>query len=284
MTKDRLDKKLAVEHAELSRSALKRLIIGGSVSVNDKVTLDPNAKVGEMDEVKIKSTSEEVLTKTSFKVDVIYEGADCIVISKPEGMLTHSKGGLLDEETVASWLARRQKKDNTTSNREGIVHRLDRATSGVMVCAKNEESRVWLQKQFSQRKVKKTYLAVVEGEMKPKEAVIDMPIGRNPKMPQRFRVDSNGKSAITHYATENFIEKDDGLMSLLIVTPTTGRTHQLRVHFSHLKHPIVGDTFYNGRGADRLYLHALSLEITLPNSNRMTFSAKKPKSFDNPKV
>lgn len=284
MSRERLDKRLVSENAKLSRSVLQRLITDGKVYVNDKVTLDPNTRVSSEDNVTLEINQVDDAVVDEYEVEIMYEDEDCVVINKPEGMLTHSKGALIEEQTVASWLSKKQNW-NTNNNRKGIVHRLDRSTSGVMICAKSEESQSWLQKQFSQRKTKKTYLAVVSGEISPKEAVIDMPIARNPKKPQRFRVDGKGKSAITHYVTEGFIEADNGLMlSLLRVTPTTGRTHQLRVHFAHLRHPILGDTFYNGSSSDRLYLHALSLELTLPSKKRMRFNAKKPKSFDNPKV
>lgn len=160
--------------------------------------------------------------------------------------------------------------------RAGIVHRLDRATSGVMICAKTPEALSWLQKQFSQRKVKKSYAAVVEGVLKEEEAVIDMPIERNPRKPQLFRVGINGKPAATAYK----VLKSNRKLSLLALKPTTGRTHQLRVHLEHLGHPILGDTFYGGKPADRLYLHASSLEITLPNRERKVFKVPMPPQFE----
>jgi RluA family pseudouridine synthase len=187
--------------------------------------------------------------------------------------LTHSKGAFNPEPTVASWLGSRLSGMN--GERAGIVHRLDRATSGVMICAKTPEALSWLQKQFSMRKVKKTYVAVVEGDLALPEAIIDMPIERNPKKPQTFRVGSNGKPAVTAYKV---LQTSTG-RSLIELRPTTGRTHQLRVHLAHIKHPVVGDTFYRGVNADRLLLHALSLEITLPNRQRKIFTAPLPAEF-----
>jgi len=175
---------------------------------------------------------------------------------------------------VATWLSNRQKGMN--GDRAGIVHRLDRATSGVMVAARTAEALGWLQKQFSQRKVKKAYIAIIKGELPNKEAIIDMPIERNPRHPQTFRVGVRGKAAVTAYE----VVKTANGYSLLKLQPTTGRTHQLRVHLAHLGHPIVGDTLYGGEPADRLFLHALSLEITLPNKQRRTFEAPLPKEFE----
>jgi 23S rRNA pseudouridine1911/1915/1917 synthase len=163
-----------------------------------------------------------------------------------------------------------------SGNRAGIVHRLDRATSGVMILAKNPDTLSMLQKQFSQRKTKKAYEAIIVGSLPNPEANIDMPIERNPKKPQTFRVGVNGKTAQTYYKTVKTNDK----YSLLELKPVTGRTHQLRVHLKQLDHPIVGDTLYGGKVADRLYLHAKSLEITVPGSQRKVFDAEVPKEFD----
>jgi RluA family pseudouridine synthase len=144
-----------------------------------------------------------------------------------------------------------------------------------MICAKTPEALSWLQKQFSQRKVKKTYYAVVQGGLKVPAALIDMPIERNPKAPATFRVGSNGKPARTEYHTV----RESGRHSLLELRPETGRTHQLRVHLQHLGHPIVGDQMYGGEPAARLYLHATRLELTLPSRERRVFEAPMPPEF-----
>jgi 23S rRNA-/tRNA-specific pseudouridylate synthase len=136
----------------------------------------------------------------------------------------------------------------------------------------------FMQKQFSQRKVKKTYMAIAEGQFSLPEAVIDMPIERNPKAPATFRVGHNGKPSVTRYR----VIADNASYSLVELTPTTGRTHQLRVHLAEQGHPIVGDPLYgSGVFGDRLYLHALSLEITVPNRQRKVFTAPLPAEFDN---
>jgi 23S rRNA pseudouridine1911/1915/1917 synthase len=144
-----------------------------------------------------------------------------------------------------------------------------------MICAKNPEAYSWLQKQFSQRKVKKTYIALINGELNPREAIIDMPIERNPRAPATFRVGANGKQALTHYAILRVAQK----FSLIELKPETGRTHQLRVHLKKLNHPIVGDMLYGGEKANRLYLHAHKLELHLLNKKPATFVSKLPSEF-----
>jgi 23S rRNA pseudouridine1911/1915/1917 synthase len=269
----RLDQYVVTQLPESSRAFATKLIDQGRVSVNGKAQLKAGYKLRPTDQVHIEyeATTESVIPEIT--IPVLYEDKDCVVINKPVGLLTHSKGAFNPEPTVASWLSSRLK--GMSGDRAGIVHRLDRATSGVMICAKTPEALSWLQKQFSTRKVKKSYVAIVEGTLKMPEAIIDMPIERHPKKPQTFRVGSNGKSAVTVYKVLNSNEKQ----SLIELKPTTGRTHQLRVHLAHIKHPIVGDTFYQSKAADRLFLHALSLEITLPNKQRKVFTVPMPKEF-----
>jgi 23S rRNA pseudouridine1911/1915/1917 synthase len=205
---------------------------------------------------------------------VLYEDDDCVVINKPIGVLSHSKGAFNPEATVATWLLSRL-RDGLSGERAGIVHRLDRATSGVMIAAKTPTALAWLQKQFSQRRTHKTYFAVITGHMPHQHAMIEMPIERNPHKPQTFRAHTGGKSALTEYWVREVTDR----YSLLELQPQTGRTHQLRVHLSTIGHPIVGDTIYGGKLAERLYLHAERLELTLPNHERKAFEALLPDSF-----
>lgn len=270
---ERLDQRVIRQVPELSRSMAVRLIEDGKVAVNGRVITKASHKIRPDDEVVISYSISEQAVIPKIDLPIIFEDKTCVVINKPVGLLTHSKGAFNPEATVATWLSGHVK--DMDGDRAGIVHRLDRATSGVMICAKTPDALSWLQKQFSQRKVKKTYVAVIEGTMKEKEAIIDMPIERNPRKPQTFRVGANGKSAITAYK----VLKSDGQRSLLELRPTTGRTHQLRVHLQHLGHPIVGDTLYGGKPADRLLLHATSLELTLPNKERKTFEVPSPQIF-----
>jgi RluA family pseudouridine synthase len=160
-----------------------------------------------------------------------------------------------------------------------VVHRLDRDTSGVIIVAKNEETKSKLQKQFAERKTHKTYYAVVVGQPKQPHALISVPLTRNLKKPTTFIVDKDGREATTEYKVIASGER----FSLVELKPRTGRTHQLRIHMAHIGTPILGDPVYNPKSpkADRMYLHATSLEITIPEGKRMTFEAPLPESFRN---
>ncbi len=278
----RLDIFVAKQLPDLPRTHARRLIDTEQVLVNGQPVTKAGYRLRATDEVQIlQSHISQDIPKIS--IPILYEDEDCVVINKPVGLLSHSKGAFNPEPTVASWLANMY-TDKSEGDRDGIVHRLDRGTSGVMICAKNITAQKFLQKQFSVRKVKKTYIALIEDTMDPPQAVIDMPIQRNPKEPQRFRVGANGKPSVTAYKTLKTIKHKDHAFSTIELKPTTGRTHQLRVHLGYFKHPIVGDSFYKGLEADRLYLHAQSLEITLPNKQRKTFIAELPAEFEEPKV
>jgi 23S rRNA pseudouridine1911/1915/1917 synthase len=272
----RLDVAVTAHINVLSRASVHKLSEQDRITVNgEKQKISYKLRGG--DKVEVDYDSDELKEIPDVEIDVIYEDDNCVVINKQIGLLTHSKGAFNPEATVATWLERRGSSQPVVSNtRNGIVHRLDRATSGVMICAKNDDTLVWLQKQFSLRKAKKTYIAIVEGVMEPEKAVIDMPIERNPKAPQTFRVGANGKPAVTAYETKKISDN----YSLLQLSPQTGRTHQLRVHLNSQKHPIVGDLMYDGKKSDRLYLHALSLELTLPNHVRKVFTAPLPPEFE----
>ena len=245
------------------------------MTVNGVVQTKAGYKLRESDKVTVDYDTSQLEQIPDIDLPVLYEDDDCVVINKPVGVLSHSKGAFNPEATVATWL-RSRLKDGLGGERGGIVHRLDRATSGVMICAKTPDALSWLQKQFANRNVKKTYAAVVQGTLNPEEAIIEMPIGRNPKAPATFRVDTQGKYAVTAYQTVQANQK----YSLLELKPETGRTHQLRVHLEHFHHPIVGDRLYGGEPAERLYLHAESLEITILNGHeRKVFTAPIPGEF-----
>lgn len=272
----RLDQKVVELVPSLSRAFAAKLVEQGRVTVNGKPETKPGYKLRTNDTVETDYRLEAETQLPEIELEVLYEDDDCVVINKPVGLLVHSKGVFNPEATVASWL--RSQVKGVEGNRAGIVHRLDRATSGVMICAKTPEALSWLQKQFAQRKTKKTYYAIIKGEPKLAEAIIDMPIERNPKAPATFRVGAKGKSAKTVYRAAAL--SPDATYSLVELQPETGRTHQLRVHLAHLGHPIVGDELYDGEKADRLYLHAAVLEITIPRGHeRKVFEAPLPVAF-----
>lgn len=270
----RLDVFVASQIEDASRSFVSTLCDQGKVSINGTTIYKTSTKVHGGDKVEVDYEALTALDIPEINLDVLYEDDDCLVVVKPEGILTHSKGAFNPEATVSTFI--RSRTTGMNDNRGGIVHRLDRVTSGLLICAKNEASLDWLQKQFADRKVQKTYMAVVSGIPEQPEAIIEMPIERNPKKPQTFRVGPNGKKAKTQY---KIIDSNDEY-SLVELLPTTGRTHQLRVHMSQIGHPIAGDVLYGGIPADRTYLHALSLELTLPNKEHKKFTAPLPSSFN----
>ncbi|USN96025.1 MAG: RluA family pseudouridine synthase [Candidatus Nomurabacteria bacterium] len=267
----RLDAYLAQYWPEHSRATWQKYVKAGYVTVNGEVEKSTKRLLDEDD--KVETSVPDAQTHDDQSLPIIYQDKNVIVINKPTGILSHSKGVLNDEFTVAGFF-KRFTKYNVDTNRPGIIHRLDRDTSGVLIGALNDKTAKLLQRQFSDRKVKKTYIAVVDGIPKQSEALIDLPIGRNPKHPSQFRVDPNGKSAQTAYRILASSKK----YSLVELQPHTGRTHQLRVHMAYIGTPIHGDKVY-GKQADRLYLHAAKLEITIPEGERMLFAADVPPEF-----
>ncbi|MDR2336618.1 MAG: RluA family pseudouridine synthase [Candidatus Nomurabacteria bacterium] len=271
ITKERLDVFLTKQNPKLSRALLQKYIKNGQVTVDGVLAVRPSQMVNLDANIEIIQPK-----KVADKIDlpVIFENDDVVVIEKPVGILTHSKGEFNDETTVSDWLCQKMRAV-AVSNRFGIVHRLDRATSGVMILAKNDTAMKALQEQFSERKTQKFYYALVRGQMKQTKALIFLPIKRDRKKPTTFRVDPAGRVAETVFE----VIKTNGQYSLLKLTPITGRTHQLRVHLAHLKHPIVGDAVYGGEVAARMMLHAENLEITLPSGERKIFKSEIPKEF-----
>lgn len=269
--KTRLDIELVSRYPETSRSTWQKHIKAGHVSINGETQTSPKYEITAGDALSL--SLPEANDFSEHTLPIVYLDDNVIVINKPVGVLSHSKGVLNDEFTVASFFAR-YSTYNSDTNRPGIVHRLDRDTSGIMIGARNAETATLLQKQFADRKTKKTYLAIVDGIPKSSKAHIDLPIGRNPSAPSTFRVDVKGKSALTKYEVIASNDKS----SLIRLFPRTGRTHQLRVHMKYINTPIKGDKVY-GKPSDRLYLHAASLEITIPTSDRHTFSAPIPVAF-----
>lgn len=262
--KVRLDVLAKEFYKSYNRSTLQKFIESGFMSVDGEVVLKPSATFQRG--VKLDLKVPEVMKNADLVPEVIYEDDNVLVVNKPSGLLSEAKGEYCPERTLADF---------------GLVcHRLDRDTSGVMILAKSEEVQKFLKKQFQARTVHKKYYAVVGGgPLKLDEARIDLPMIRNMKRPTTFLVDANGKEAETFYRVLK--KSEDGLRSLVELRPTTGRTHQLRVHMKYLGHPIVGDMVYEGEPADRLYLHAGELEITLPGGVRKVFTAPVPREFSN---
>lgn len=271
----RLDAKLAADFPEHSRATWQKYIKAGFVRVNGDIIVVPKHKVDNSD--NIQTDLPLASDFSSQTLPIIYTDDNVVVIDKPVGVLTHAKGVSADEFTVADFL-QRFITDMPVSNRAGIVHRLDRGTSGVIIGARNMATQKLLQKQFASRKTKKTYIAIIQGQPKNESALVDLPIARNPSRPSSFKVAAGGKPAQTNYE----VLASTGRLSLLKLSPRTGRTHQLRVHLQYIGTPILGDTLYGGNPSDRVYLHARSLEITIPGPDtnlRRTFEAPLPQEF-----
>lgn len=267
----RIDKYIALKFPEYSRAALTKLFDLNLIKIN-REPVQPGFKVkpGTIIEYDLGPLQEK---PEVIELPVIYEDENVVVVDKPAGIISHARGKFWQEASVASFI--RSKITGLEGERGGIVHRLDRATSGVMICAKNEESLVYLQKQFSNRVVEKTYTAVIDRVPKEQKAIISAPIERNLKDPKRFHVSKSGKHAETYYeVTENKDKK-----SLVILRPKTGRTHQLRLHLDYIGCPIVGDELYGGTKYERLLLHASSLKIDIPKHGSRVFESKPPKLF-----
>ena len=277
--KFRLDKKLVEKYPTYKRATLQTFIKSGYVTVDGKVYLKPNTLIEESAEIALnlpKELTDEGLRQAAVekvRPKTIYEDKKVLVLNKPSGLLSMAKGEYCAEPTLEDYGL--------------LVHRLDRDTSGVVILAKDEATQKMLRKQFQDRKAHKTYYAVVEGCPKLDEAMIDLPIARNVKHPTTFIVDANGKPSQTYYK----VIKKGAKNSLVELRPTTGRTHQLRVHMNYLGTPILGDRVYGTAPANtdmRLYLHAHTLEITIPNPTedlkgdnlRTKFEADLPKEFE----
>jgi 23S rRNA pseudouridine1911/1915/1917 synthase len=270
----RLDQYVAQFWPEYSRSVWQKYILAGYVRVNDVIVTSTKHELGEDDEVTVHIPEEPDYSAS--ELPIIYEDEHVLVLNKPAGVLTHAKGELSEEFTVADFV-RSKMKERDTTNRPGIVHRLDRDTSGIIICSKDNETKGQLQKQFQDRKAHKTYLAIVRGVPKKSSATLDLPIERNPKKPSTHRVGVNGRHAITRYE----VLASNGTFSVVRLHPETGRTHQIRVHMAYIGTPIVGDRLYGSEKSpiNRLCLHAEALEITIPTSRRETFVAEPPADF-----
>ena len=282
---NRIDKILSDAEVAASRAAIQRLIEKEKVLVNEKAT-KASYKVQENDVILIE---EEVPQEVGLKpqeipIDVIYEDNDIIVINKPKGMVVHPGNGN-PEGTLANAVMARCKGSLSGIGgeiRPGIVHRLDKDTSGIIIVAKNDAAHINLSNQIKDREVKKTYIALVRGVVKENEATINMPIGRSTKDRVKMAVSERGKEAITHFKVLNRFEG----FTLLELQIDTGRTHQIRVHLAEIGYPVVADYVYsNGKnpfGVEGQMLHAYRLKFKHPvTQKQMELEAQLPEYFEN---
>lgn len=258
----RLDKLLSMRFENLSRTYFQWLISEGYVSVNG-VIVKKSAKLQEGDEIEVQfvPTQELDLVAEDIPLDILYEDEHMIAVNKPAGLVVHPGPGNWKGTFVNALLFHCKSLARTDELRPGIVHRLDKETSGVLIAAKTHEMHTLLSAIFADRKVQKHYLAICFGH--PKAQTIDAPIGRHPTQRKLMTVvDTGGKSARTHIE----VLASNGTMSLLDINLETGRTHQIRVHLKHIHHPIVGDEVYGKKmpGSTRQLLHAHTLAFTHP--------------------
>lgn len=281
---NRIDKALNQIGALVSRAEVQRLIEEKKIQVNGKkVKASYKLQIGDIIEIEEKIPQEIELKPQEIELNVIYEDKDIIVINKPKGMVVHPGNGNPDGTLANAVMARCKGSLSGIGGeiRPGIVHRLDKDTSGIIIVAKNDVSHINLSNQIKDRKVKKTYIALVRGLVKENEATINMPIGRSTKDRIKMAVVKNGKEAITHFKV---LKRYKEGYTLLEVKIDTGRTHQIRVHLAEIGYPIVGDyTYSNGKNPYNIVgqcLHAQKLEFTHPiTEQKLILQAELPEYF-----
>ena len=279
----RLDKVITLLDQELSRSMIQKMLEDGKILVNEK-----SEKASYKTKLNDKILIEEVIAKEielkaqDIPIEIIYEDSDIIVVNKPKGMVVHPANGNPDGTLVNAIM--NICKDSLSGIggeiRPGIVHRIDKDTSGLLIIAKNDKAHINLSEQIKNREITKKYVALVRGNIKEKNATIDMPIGRSDKDRKKMAVRKDGKNAVTHF---DVIQRYEGY-TYLDIKIDTGRTHQIRVHLAEIGYPIVGDSVYsNGRnpfGVEGQMLHAKSLEFKHPITGKvLKLEAPLPKYF-----
>lgn len=280
----RLDAYIANVNSDITRTAAQRMIEQENILVNNKKQKTAyKIQVGDVISVEETQPQEIEIKAQEIPIEIIYEDDDIIVVNKPKGMVVHPANGNPDGTLVNAIMA--ICKDSLSGIggeiRPGIVHRLDKDTSGLLIVAKNDKAHVNMSEQIKNHEVKKTYIALVRGVVKENEATIDMPIGRSTSDRKKMAVTKNGKNAVTHIKVLNRYDK----YTLVQVNIETGRTHQIRVHLSYIGYPIVGDTTYsNGKnefGIIGQCLHAKSLEFKHPITKKeMKLEAPLPEYFE----
>ncbi len=271
----------ALDKYGVSRNLIKELIKDNKVILNNNKSFKVHYKVRENDRilVDVPDKSKLEIKPQEISLDIVYEDDNLLVVNKPTGLVVHPAPGNKDKTLVNALLFHTKQLSDINPERPGIVHRLDKDTSGLIVVAKDNNTHLQLSRQFAERKIEKVYVAVVEGEVEFTEGVIDIPVGRNPKDFKKMRAffHEDARMAKTFYKVLCTNKK----FSLLELKPVTGRTHQLRVHLNYLGHPILGDKKYSSKNDySRLFLHAKYLKFMHPMKNKvMEFNLKVPNEF-----
>ncbi|MDO4871019.1 MAG: RluA family pseudouridine synthase [Candidatus Saccharibacteria bacterium] len=271
----RLDSWLAQQHPDYSRARLQKMIKNNQVLVNYQPETSPKRLIlPTIDEVEL--LPEQTTNKQVIDFKILFENNDLIVINKPAGVLVHpaTESDDSNEYTVADF-AREHGNFTKTDWRAGIVHRLDRTTSGIMIIAKNATTANYLKQQFADRQVHKTYHAIVTGAPKHLKAKLNLPLKRSLKNAGKFMVDASGKEATTVYEIINSTDNHH----LVKLQPHTGRTHQLRVHMSYIGLPILGDYLYGGQKYSRVMLHASEINFIDQHGKQIVVSSPLPSEF-----
>jgi 23S rRNA pseudouridine1911/1915/1917 synthase len=273
---ERLDVFLARSMTDTTRSRVRRLIDEGFVTVNGRQAGKPGATLerGAQVELVIPPPERTTLEAQAIPLRIVFEDSDLLVVDKKAGLAVHPSPGHASHTLVNAVLAQCPELSGIGGEgRPGIVHRLDKDTSGLIIVAKNDAAHLSLARQLKERRIEKTYIALVEGRVEPREGVIDSPLGRHPVHRKKQAVVTNGREARTRYKVLRLV---DGY-TLVEVHPETGRTHQIRVHFASIGHPIAADVLYGRAGAPplaRQFLHASKLAFTHPcTGERMELEA-----------
>lgn len=276
----RIDKVLTILEPEITRSQLKNLINDGHVTVNGQ-PVKPKYKVQAGDKISLVKPEPQSLelTPENIPLDIVYEDDDVIVVNKPQGMVVHPAPGHPDHTLVNALLYHSPLSTINGTFRPGIVHRIDKDTSGLLMVAKNDLAHQSLAEQLRNKTNKREYLALVYGQIKEDEGTIDAPLGRNPQDRKKQAVVKDGRHAVTHFKV---VKRYDNF-TLVKCILETGRTHQIRVHMKYIGHPLVGDPLYGPRkviGKNGQFLHAALLGFKHPRTGEeMVFEAPLPENF-----
>ena len=281
----RLDAYIASKKDNISRTNIQRLIEEGSILVNgQKKKISYKVQIGDSIEINIPEAKETDIKAEDIPLEIVYEDSDIIVVNKPKGMVVHPANGNPDGTLVNAIMniCKGSLSGIGGEIRPGIVHRLDKDTSGLLIVAKNDLAHINMSTQIKNREVKKIYIALVKGNINENEATINMPIGRSTKDRKKMAVRKEGKEAVTHFK----VLKRYGDYTLLKIKIDTGRTHQIRVHMAEIGHPVVGDIVYskgkNEFGVEGQMLHATSLDFRHPITGKeMHLEADLPEYFKN---